>query len=101
MDKFKDLIAGETPVLVDFFATWCGPCKVMHPILEQVKHSLGESLRIVKVDIDKPGNRPLVETHRVASVPTLLLFAKGEVRWRHSGVVEARTLEKIINQTNA
>ena len=95
---FNEIIGGETPVLIDFFATWCGPCKVMHPILEQVKHNLGDTLRIIKVDIDKPANRMLVETHRIASVPTLLLFVRGEIRWRHSGVIEARALEEIIQQ---
>ena len=94
MEKFRELINGDTPVLVDFFATWCGPCKVMHPILEELKKSVGDKAVIIKVDIDK--NRELASQYNVASVPTLIVFRKGEVSWRQSGVTPASDLEKVL-----
>ncbi len=94
MGKFMELINGETPVLVDFFATWCGPCKVMHPILEELKKSVGDKAVILKVDIDK--NRELASQYNVASVPTLIVFRKGKVAWRQSGVTQASDLEKVL-----
>ena len=77
MDKFEDIIQGTTPVLVDYFATWCGPCKMMHPVLEELKRQLGDRLKILKVDIDQPGNRRNVGFYQVQSVPTLILFKGG------------------------
>lgn len=94
MEKFKEIIGGETPVLVDFFATWCGPCKMMHPILEDLHKRIGEKVRILTVDIDK--NQGLASMYRVQSVPTLMLFKAGELKWRASGVHSAADLEKII-----
>ena len=94
MGKFMELINGETPVLVDFWATWCGPCKVMHPILEELKKSVGDKAIILKVDIDK--NRELASQYNVASVPTLMVFRKGKVAWRQSGVTSASDLEKAL-----
>lgn len=85
METFKDVISGDRPVLVDFFATWCQPCKMMHPILEQVKEVLGDRIRIIKVDVDKYGMT--AGQYHVQSVPTLMLFRQGEVLWRTSGVV--------------
>lgn len=85
METFKDVISGDRIVLVDFFATWCQPCKTMHPILEQVKEVLGERIRIIKVDVDKYGDT--ASRYRVQSVPTLMLFRHGEVLWRTSGAV--------------
>lgn len=87
MDKFQSLIKGEKPVLVDFFATWCGPCKMLSPILQEVKASLGNRITILKIDIDK--NQELISKpqFRVRGVPTLMLFQKGKVLWRQSGVV--------------
>ena len=86
METFKDVISGDQLVLVDFFATWCQPCKMMHPILEQVKDVLSDRIRIIKVDVDKYGV-PAKE-YGIQSVPTLMLFRNGEVLWRTSGVMQ-------------
>ena len=91
MDKFNELINGDKLVLVDFFATWCGPCKMMHPILEEVKKRLGDKVVILKVDVDVPANRQPVYQYHVQSVPTLMLF-------NNSGVVQAAQLQQIIEQ---
>ena len=98
MDKFNELINGDKPVLVDFFATWCGPCKVMHPILEEVKKRLGDKVVILKVDVDVPANRQSVYQYHVQSVPTLMLFKGGRMLWNNSGVVQAAQLQQIIEQ---
>ena len=79
MEKFNDIINSENLTLVDFFATWCGPCKQMHPVLEQLKQELGDSIRIVKLDVDK--NDALAAAYRIQSVPTLMLFRSGQVVW--------------------
>ena len=76
MEKLNEIINGSQLTLVDFFATWCGPCKMMHPVLEQLKEEMGDSLRIIKIDIDK--NEALMEQYRIQSVPTLMLFRKGD-----------------------
>lgn len=100
MESFNEIINGGQPVLVDFFATWCQPCKMMHPILEQVKATLGERIRIIKVDVDKHGT--VANQYRIQSVPTLILFRKGETLWRTSGVVPKADLiaaiESFLNQ---
>ena len=96
MEKFEDIINSDKPVLVDFYATWCGPCKMMHPILDELHGLVGEKARILKVDIDK--NQELAQQYNVRSVPTLMLFKKGKLEWRQSGVQEAVTLEQIINE---
>ena len=98
MDKFNELINGEKPVLVDFFATWCGPCKMMHPILENVKKRLGDKVIILKIDVDVPANRQPVYLYRIQSVPTLMLFKQGMVLWNNSGVVQASQLQEIIEK---
>lgn len=98
MEKFEELIKGNIPVLVDYFATWCGPCKMMHPILEDVKKQLGDKVKILKIDIDVPANRQSVYTYQVQSVPTLMLFKDGKMLWRQSGVVQAKPLKEIIEK---
>ena len=95
METFKDVIAGDQLVLVDFYATWCQPCKMMHPILTQVKEVLGSSIRIIKVDVDKYAET--AGQYRVQSVPTLMLFRRGEVLWRTSGVVQKAELLATID----
>lgn len=96
MDKFNQLINSEQPVLVDFFATWCGPCKTMAPILEQTKASLGNKAVIVKVDVDK--NPAAAAAYQIRSVPTMILFKKGQVLWKQSGVVPANQLISLFQQ---
>ena len=96
MEKFNDIINSEILTLVDFFATWCGPCKQMHPVLEQLKQELGDSIRIVKLDVDK--NDALAAAYRIQSVPTLMLFRSGQVVWRQSGAMRLNDLKAIINQ---
>lgn len=96
MEKFNEMINGELLTLVDFFATWCGPCKMMHPILEQLKEKMGDDIRILKVDVDK--NEALSMQYRIQSVPTLMLFKKGEMLWRQSGAMSLNDLMQKISQ---
>lgn len=96
MEKFKDIIDREQLTLVDFFATWCGPCKQMHSVLEQLKLELGDSIRIVKIDVDK--NEQLSNVYHIQSVPTFMLFKNGQVVWRQSGAIRLHDLKAIINQ---
>ncbi len=95
MDDFKNLINQDKPTLVDFFATWCGPCRAQAPILEDVKQRVGDKANIIKIDIDK--NRDLAMAYRVQSVPTLIMFKNGEAVWRAVGVQQADELERKIN----
>jgi thioredoxin 1 len=92
---FHEIINQDKPTLVDFFAHWCGPCKMMGPVLQEVKKRVGERVAIIKVDVDvSPGT---ASHYQVKGVPTLLLFKNGKMLWRNSGVLQASELEKIIN----
>lgn len=95
-ESFGEIIKGSTPVLVDFSAEWCGPCRMMKPILQQLHQRMGEKIRIIKIDIDK--SPAAAQTYNVQSVPTLIIFQNGKMLWRQSGVVQATQLEKIIEQ---
>ena len=91
MEKFDDIIKSEKPVLVDFFATWCGPCKMMHPMLEELHQKVGDKARILTIDVDK--NEQLAALYNVRSVPTLIIFQNGEIKWREAGVHQVSQLE--------
>lgn len=93
---FSDLISSEKPTFVDFSAEWCGPCKMMAPILEDLKSQVGDKARIIKIDIDR--NPQAAAAYQVQSVPTLVLFKKGNVVWRQSGVVPTEYLKRVIDQ---
>lgn len=92
MEKFNEIINDQELKLVDFFATWCAPCKMMHPILEQLKEKLGDNIRILKIDVDK--NPQLAENYRIMSIPTMMLFKDGNILWRQSG---AMSLDELLN----
>lgn len=98
MEKFEEMVNSEVPVLVDYFAVWCGPCKMMHPVLDELKQRMGERLKIVKIDVDIPANRQSVYTYQIQSVPTLMLFQKGKMLWRQSGVVRINQLQKVVEK---
>ena len=93
---FQDIVQTEGIVLVDFYAEWCGPCKMMAPILKEVKNELGEQVKIVKIDVDK--NPQLAAKQQVRGVPTLVLYKNGEPKWRQSGVVPNSGLLQVISQ---
>ena|SRR5688500_15868381 len=93
--SFLDLIKSAKPTLVDFYADWCGPCKMMKPILDELKNRIGDRARIIKIDVDK---NPLLSTHyQIRGVPTLALFQNGELKWRQSGVMQVEDLRRVID----
>lgn len=96
METFNGVISEDRLVLVDFFATWCQPCKMMHPILEQVKAALGDKVRIIKVDVDKYGQT--AAQYGIRAVPTLMLFHKGQTLWRQSGAMTKAGLMAVISR---
>jgi len=94
--SFSEIINNDTPTLVDFYATWCGPCKTMSPILEDFKSKMGNKAKVIKIDVDK--NQSAAGKYQVRSVPTLILFKKGEIKWRQAGVVSAKDLMLIVQK---
>ncbi len=96
MSKFNELINSEKPVLVDFFAEWCAPCKMMPPILKDVKSQLGDDVKILKIDIDK--NPAVANAYSIQGVPTLMIFKEGKIKWRQSGVRQANELISLMKQ---
>tara|TARA_Y100000385_G_scaffold216565_1_gene225527 strand:- start:388 stop:687 length:300 start_codon:yes stop_codon:yes gene_type:complete len=99
MSTFQEIIRGKIPVLVDFHAEWCAPCKTMNPILKNIKEKFGEELKIIKINIDN--NQPLANKFQVRGIPTFILFQDNEVRWRESGIIdEINFIEKIKSKIN-
>ena len=97
MEDFEKLINGDKPTLVDFYATWCGPCKMQAPILEQVKERVGDTANVIKIDVDR--NEALAQRYRIQSVPTLIVFRNGEPQWCGSGLHQADDLIEHIKRS--
>ena len=98
-NSFQNLIDSDKPVLIDFYATWCGPCQMLGPILKEVKESLGERVSIIKIDVDK--NQEITSVYQVRGVPTMILFQKGKQLWRQSGVLsKEEIIQTVINKSN-
>jgi thioredoxin 1 len=96
MEPFQDLIKSEIPVLVDFYADWCGPCKAMNPIIKEVAKAVEGKARVIKVDIDKSGQA--AQAYNVHAVPTFIVFKKGNILWRHSGMIDKKSLMNILTR---
>lgn len=94
--QFETLINSETPVLIDFFAEWCGPCKAQSPIMQDIAHTLGDKVKVVKIDVDK--NQSLAAKYRIQGVPTIMLFKNGDVKFRQAGMMSKPQILQIINQ---
>lgn len=94
--KFEDLIASETPVLIDFSAEWCGPCKMLAPTLQQLANDMGDDVRIIKIDVDK--NPALASKYKVSGVPTMIIFKNSEIKWRQSGVLPLVQIKNAVKQ---
>lgn len=98
--NFATIINSEKPVLIDFFATWCGPCQILSPVLKQVKEALGDRISIIKIDVDK--NQPMASQYQVRGVPTMMLFQNGKQLWRQSGVLsKEEIIQTIIEKSNS
>jgi thioredoxin 1 len=96
MGKFNEIVKSEVPTLVDFYATWCGPCKMMHPVLDRLKSEMGAQVRILKIDVDK--NQDVADKFKIRGVPTFILFRGGEILWRQSGGMDIHALKAKIKQ---
>jgi thioredoxin 1 len=94
MGKFNEIIKSPVPTLVDFYATWCGPCRAMHPVLDQLKNDMGNEVRVLKIDVDK--NPDVADKFKIRGVPTFMLFKSGEVKWRQSGGMDLNTLKSKV-----
>ena len=94
MGKFSDIVKSDVPTLVDFHATWCGPCKMMAPVLDQLKDQMGSKVRVLKIDVDK--NQEVAEKFKIRGVPTFIFFKSGEILWRQSGVIDLNKLRSMI-----
>ncbi len=96
ISAFNQLISSDKPVLVDFSAEWCGPCQTLAPILRKLKNAIGDSAKIIKIDVDK--NQEIAASYRIQSVPTLMIFKNGELKWRGAGVMPVQQLESLLKE---